>query len=345
MEGFNDMERIKVASLFSGCGGMDLGLIGNFSFLGREYSSNPFEVVYAVDNDPHSAELYKRNFNHDCEVKDVKDLDPKALPDHDLLVGGFPCQSFSIVAQNPPRLGFKDEKGKLFFEMVKILKEKKPRFFIAENVKGLLSANKKKAFPMILKEFEGAGYHVKYKVLVASDYGVPQRRERVFIIGFKYKMDYQKFEFPDAIPEHEAVLGDVVNIDSPVEEKYFFSERAVNGMLRVREKMNKGRAMDLRKPCNTISSHLAKVSLNGTDPVLFYDNRYRRFTPREAADIQSFPKDFLLDAVSEHRQYVAIGNAVPPVLMWNLSQSLVKILKAKKNKVKKEAVLTSIESC
>ena len=95
-------------------------------------------------------------------------------------------------------------------------------------------------------------------------------------------------------------------------------------MLRVREKMNKGRVQDLNQPCNTISSHLAKVSLNGTDPVLMIDKRYRRITPREAANIQSFPESFKLNIVSENRQYRAIGNAVPPVLMWHVANALAK---------------------
>lgn len=94
-------------------------------------------------------------------------------------------------------------------------------------------------------------------------------------------------------------------------------------MLRVRDKMNKGRVQDLEQPCNTISSHLAKVSLNGTDPVLMIGERYRRFTPREAANIQSFPPTFKLDSVSENRQYRAIGNAVPPVFMWNVAKALI----------------------
>jgi DNA (cytosine-5)-methyltransferase 1 len=111
-------------------------------------------------------------------------------------LGGFPCQSFSIIAQNPPRLGYKDERGKLFFEMVKVLKEKQPRFFIGENVKGLLSANGGKAFPMIVKEFEKAGYHIHYRLLNSSEFGIPQKRERVFIVGFRDFDDYFNFRFP-----------------------------------------------------------------------------------------------------------------------------------------------------
>ena len=144
------MARIRVVSLFCGCGGMDLGVIGGFSFLGKSFERNNAEIVYAVDNDPYCTQIYNANFEHKCVVKDVRDITMDEIPECDILIGGFPCQSFSISAQNPPRLGYKDERGMLFFEMVKILKERKPRFFIAENVKGILSANKKKAFPMII---------------------------------------------------------------------------------------------------------------------------------------------------------------------------------------------------
>jgi DNA (cytosine-5)-methyltransferase 1 len=319
---------LKVASLFCGCGGMDVGIQGNFNFLEKHYSTLPFEVVYAVDNDAYATKIYNDNFAHKCETKDVRDIVPSEVPDHDILLGGFPCQSFSISAQNPPRLGYKDDRGKLFFEMIKVLKEKKPRFFIGENVKGLLSANKGKAFPMIIKEFEKAGYHIHYKLLNASEFGVPQKRERVFIVGFRDFDDYFNFKFPQphTLNGSKIVLKQVIDQKADKDEKWFFSQRAVDGMLRVREKMNKGRVQDLNQPCNTISSHLSKVSLNGTDPVLMVNERYRRFTPREASNIQSFPQSFKLDSVSENRQYRAIGNAVPPVLMWNVVNAFVNSL-------------------
>ena len=320
------MERLKAISLFCGCGGMDLGLIGGFDYLGKTYDALPYDVVYAIDHDKYCSAIYNDNFAHKCEVGDVRDIDIEKLPDFDIMMGGFPCQSFSISAQNPPRLGYKDERGMLFFEMVKILKAKQPRFFVAENVKGLLSANKKKAFPMIVEEFEKAGYHIKYKLLNSSEYGIPQKRERVIIIGFRDKDDYNTFEFP--VPTSIEIkvplsiaLDDKANKDS----KWFFSDKAVAGMLAVKDKMNKGRAQNINEPCNTISSHLAKVSLNSTDPVLMYGDRYRRFTPNECAKIQSFPDSFKLDSVSDCRKYKAIGNAVPPVLMWYVAKSLQKL--------------------
>lgn len=328
------MEKIKVASLFCGCGGMDLGLLGGFSYLGKEYKENPYEIVYSIDNDPYCTQIYNANFNHKCEVKDVRDIEISSIPDFDMLIGGFPCQSFSISAQNPPRLGYKDERGMLFFEMVKILKERKPRFFIAENVKGLLSANKGKAFPMIMNEFRSAGYHVTYKLLNAKDYGVPQKRERVIIIGFRDERDFNKYHFPSQVKRSERkVLGDVIMEEANKDEKLFFSDRAVAGMMAVREKMNKGRVMRLNEPCNTISAHLAKVSLNSTDPVFMVDERYRRFSAREAARIQSFPDAFILSSVSQGRQYKAIGNAVPPVMMWYVANSMLSTSEEKKKEV------------
>lgn len=326
MEEITRNKTLRVASLFCGCGGMDLGIKGDFNFLNRHFPELPYEIVYAVDNDSYATTIYNSNFEHNCETKDVRELNPNNIPDHDILLGGFPCQSFLISAQNPPRLGYKDDRGKLFFEMINVLKEKKPRFFIGENVKGLLSANKRQAFPMIIKEFEKAGYYIQHKLLNASEFGVPQKRERVFIIGFREFEDYFNFRFPDPITlnDSKVKLKEVIDHHANFDEKWFFSQRAVDGMLRVRNKMNKGRVQDLNQPCNTISSHLSKVSLNGTDPVLMINGKYRRFSPREAANIQSFPLSFKLEVVSENRQYRAIGNAVPPVLMWHVGNALVK---------------------
>jgi DNA (cytosine-5)-methyltransferase 1 len=303
---------------------MDLGILGGFEYLGKRYAKLPYEIVYALDNDEYCTKIYNDNFKHKCVVQDIKSLDIASLPDFDVLIGGFPCQSFSISAQNPPRLGYKDERGMLFFEMVKILRERHPRFFIAENVKGLLSANKGKAFPMIIEEFENAGYKVVHKLLNAEEYGVPQRRQRVVIVGFRDEDDYNRFNYPTSI-NNRKTLGDVIDLSADNDDKWFFSQKAVDGMMAVREKMNKGRVQNLDEPCNTISSHLAKVSLNSTDPVRFVNDRYRRFTPRECARIQSFPEKFVLLG-SEGAQYRALGNAIPPVMFWYIANHLCMML-------------------
>ena len=320
------METLKVASLFCGCGGTDVGLTGNFEFLGRHYDSNGMEIVYANDIDANACALFEKNFGLVPDNRDVRNVASEELPEFDILTGGFPCQSFSIVAQNPPRLGIKDDRGMLFFEMCRILRERQPKCFIAENVKGILTANKKAAFPLILQEFENSGYDVKYTVLNAAEYGVPQKRERVIIVGFRKDLGVD-FTFPTPFitaVEEFVPLQSVVEAEVP--EKYYFSDKAVAGMMKNRESMNKGRAQDVTKPCNTVGAHLAKVSLNSTDPVLLVNGRYRRFTPREVARIQSFPENFRLIG-SEAAQYRALGNAIPPVMFWYVARAVAEVLR------------------
>lgn len=320
----------KLASFFSGCGGMDLGAEGGFAYLGKDYKKHGLQTVYAMDFDKPICDLYNSNFSIKIECRDIRQLKSEEVPDHDILTGGFPCQSFSVIAQNPKRLGFKDERGKLFFEMCRILRDKRPAVFVAENVKGLLSANKGETFPLIIKEFESAGYYVKYKVLNASHYGVPQKRERVFIIGFRDKNVHDRFDFPKPITIKSPIpLSKVIISEERVEQKFYFSEKAVSGMNKSKHSktMNKGRAQELNAPCNTVGAHLAKVSLNSTDPVLRVNGKYRMFTPREVARIQSFPDTFKLPG-TRTRNYKALGNAVAPVLMWHVTKKIIDSLEA-----------------
>lgn len=319
------MERLKVASLFCGCGGTDVGLLGGFDFLGKYYTENEIDIVYANDIDDNACSIFKENFNVTPDNRDIREVASKDIPEFDILTGGFPCQSFSIIAQNPKRLGVKDDRGKLFFEMCRILKERQPKCFIAENVKGILTANNKSAFPLIIKEFEDCGYNVKYDILNSANYGVPQKRERVIIVGFRKDLEID-FEFPDVEINCENDYTPLKKvIENKVDEKYYFSQRAVDGMLKKRATMNKGRAQDIEKPCNTVGAHLAKVSLNSTDPVLMVDGRYRRFTPREVARIQSFPESFKLVG-SEAAQYRALGNAIPPIMFWYVTNKVIEYL-------------------
>lgn len=317
------MDKLRVASFFCGCGGTDVGLLGGFEFQGKRYSSNNMEIVYANDIDPNACAIFEKNFGITPDSRDIREVKSDEIPEFDILTGGFPCQSFSIVAQNPVRLGIKDERGKLFFEMCRVLREKQPKCFIAENVKGLMTANKRSAFPLILKEFEDSGYDVKYSILNSANYGVPQKRERVIIVGFRKDLKVD-FTFPNLVFENEEQFIPLSTVvEDEVSEKYFFSDRAVAGMMKNRDTMNKGRAQDITKPCNTVGAHLAKVSLNSTDPVLMVNGRYRRFTPREVARIQSFPETFELVG-SESAQYRALGNAIPPVMFWHVADAVSK---------------------
>lgn len=217
-----------------------------------------------------------------------------------------------------------DVRGQLFLEMARVLRDKQPDAFIAENVKGLVNIQKGKVFDVILKEFDDAGYDVRFKILNASNYGVPQKRERVFIIGFRKGVKVN-FKFPtpknNLVPLKSVLIKDYL-------QKFVFSKRAVEGMKRSNKAFNKGRVQNIDEPCNTVNSPLAKISLNGTDPVLLVDEAkeiYRRFTPLEAARIQSFPDNFIFP-VSEFQAYKQIGNAIAPVVMWKLMREVISAL-------------------
>lgn len=315
------MEQLRIASLFAGCGGTDVGVQGSFVFCGRNYAKLPTRLVYANDFDPSACDLFDRNFGIKIDRSDIRQIDVDKIPAYDFLTAGFPCQSFSIVAQNPPRLGIKDgDKGTLFEEVCRFLKAHRPAGFLCENVKGILSANKGTAFPIIMRSLRECGYQVMHMLLNARYYGVPQRRERVFIVGFKDVALMDTFRPPMPVP-YNTTLSDVVVAEDSVLKKYYFSERAVAGMRAAKPEMNKGRIQSLSGPCNTVGAHLSKVSLNATDPVLCVNGRYRRFMPLEVARIQSFPDSYHLVG-TDHAQYKALGNAIPPVLAWHVMKSI-----------------------
>ena len=160
----------KVVSLFSGCGGLDLG-----------FKRAGFDILWANDFDKDSIETYTQNLGNHAVFGDITKIPSNEIPsDFDVLLGGFPCQGFSVA--NTKR-SMKDKRNFLYLEMLRIIRDKKPKFFVAENVKGILSIEKGAVMRMILDDFRKIGYEVEFRVLTASDYGVPQHRERVFIIG------------------------------------------------------------------------------------------------------------------------------------------------------------------
>lgn len=314
--------KIKVASLFCGCGGSDLGLLGGFKYLGKRYKKLPFEIVYAIDNDKYAVETYNANFEHPAVCEDITKVDFANVPDVDMMIGGFPCQSFSTV--NPTK-DTNDARANLYKEIVRFLQEKQPKYFICENVKGLLTLQKGAIIQKIVKEFTECGYNIQYKLIKAVEYGIPQRRERVIIIGIRKDIDLS-YLFPNPIcTEDNAVpLCKVIDKLDIEEQKYYFSQKAVQGVKNAKNNMKRGLWQDLNAPCLTLTSHLAKVSMNSRDPILLVDadkELYRRFTPREAARIQSFPDTFKLHP-SEAKSYKQIGNAIPPVMMWYIAKQL-----------------------
>ncbi|MEH7455627.1 DNA (cytosine-5-)-methyltransferase, partial [Gottfriedia acidiceleris] len=203
---------LKVASLFAGVGGIDLG----FEETGH------FETVVANEYDTNASITYSANFSNELIVDDVRNLDPKKLPDFDVLLSGFPCTSFSIAGY---RKGFEDEiTGDLFFETLRIIVAKKPKVIFLENVKNLVGHDKGNTFNVIREALEENGYYIKYQVLNAKDYGdIPQNRERIYIVGFLDKEHYRNFEFPMPLKPNNTIR-DMIDFETKVDDKFYYSK-------------------------------------------------------------------------------------------------------------------------
>lgn len=320
---------MRVVSLFAGCGGADLGIIGGFDYLGKRYVKNGAKIIFAGDIDKKAVATYNLNFKHKAQVGDIRKVSLKG-EQVDLIVGGFPCQSFSSV--NPSK-DPTDSRAQLFNDMLRIVKETKPKYVIGENVKGFYNLHGGIYFSDYSKKLKRSGYRVYHQVVMAADFGIPQLRQRLIVIGIRNDIKGE-FEFPGPLygPNSKKKLDyvplkEVIKSLSKVPEKYYFSKRAVKGVKKAKKNMKRALAQNLNGPSLTITSHLAKVSLNSRDPVLLVNGKneiYRRFTPAEAAAIQSFPSNFKF-AGSEADAYRQIGNAIPPVMIWHIVRALKKL--------------------
>lgn len=310
----------SVVSLFSGCGGLDLGFAGGFDFLGQHYPNHNFDILWANDIEKGACQSYQQYFNHPIVCGDIRSiLDDKSLVDSpipkqaDIVLGGFPCQDFSHAGK---RRGLESDRGTLYQAMMQVVKRTKPKLFLAENVKGLLTLNGGDALKTIIRDFESLGYYITYKLVMASDYGVPQKRERVIIVGTR-KDCLPKFQFDDAPLNKnqwitlEQAIGDLAHTDEQKSTNHCWSKA----------KKNKGQGNSAVKQDEPGPTMRAEHHGN----IEFHWLEHRRLSAREAARIQSFPDDFIFYP-STSSAYKQIGNAVPPVLAWHLAKNISKFL-------------------
>ena len=209
----------KICSLFAGVGGIDLGFL----------ETNNCEIVYANEFDKYAVETYEKNFKNKVDCRDIHDVKVEEIPEFDIMVGGFPCTSFSVAGY---RKGFEDDRtGDLFFEMERIFKVRKPRVIFLENVKNLVTHDNGNTFNTIIDRLEKAGYKdkIKYRVMNACEYGnIPQNRERIYIVAFREKDDFDKFEMPGKI-ELNKKIKDIFNFETKIDEKYYYTEGKYKG--------------------------------------------------------------------------------------------------------------------
>lgn len=303
---------MRVVSLFCGAGGLDLGL-----------KQAGLDIIWANDIYADAIETYSKNIGSHAVLADISQVDSSSIPDCDVVVGGFPCQGFSVANMNRKA---NDPRNKLYLEMVRVIRDKKPRYFIAENVKGILSLDKGKVIEKIKEDFAELGYEVEYKLLNCADYGVPQTRMRVIILGVR-KDTKPIVTFPPT-PTHTKdgvsypkwiTIGEAL-AHFPEPEQGTHIPNHVCSTFKLKFNGHLGhRTIDPHKPSPTITG---RGDEKGGVVVLHHPGNHRRITVREAACIQSFPDNFEFCG-SKTSGYRQIANAVPPKLGYALGKMLL----------------------
>lgn len=328
---------MRVISLFSGCGGLDLG-----------FEKAGFEIPVANEFDKTIWETFEVNHPNTRLIRgDIRQVHEEVFPnDIDGIIGGPPCQSWSEAGS---LRGIDDDRGKLFYEYIRILKDKQPKFFLAENVSGMLSNRHSDAVQNIISFFEECGYNVSVTLVNAKDYGVPQERKRVFYIGFRKDLNIH-FEFPKGSTEEDDkkitlrdTIWDLQDTAVPAGEKNHHNPIAINNneyftgafstifMSRNRVKSWDEQGYTVQASGRQCQLHpqapkMVKVGKNDCRFVEGKENLYRRMTVREIARIQGFPDDFQFIYDSVNTGYKMIGNAVPVNLAYEIALAIKKTL-------------------
>lgn len=310
---------MNVASFFAGAGGIDIG-----------FEQNGFKIVYANEFDEYPSQIYNANHSVKIDLRDIHDVLPEDVPDVDVIVGGFPCTSFSIAGY---RKGFEDERsGDLFFELARIIKHKKPSIIFLENVKNLETHDNCKTFTIIKDCLKDMGYHIKYQVLDASKYGnIPQGRERIYIVGFLDEELCNKFEMPKEIPL-TTKLSDVIDFNSKVDDKYYYVDGRIAEELKNAiddsDAIYQWRRQYVRKNKSGVVPTLTANMGTGGHNVPIIKSKYgiRKLTPKECFNVQGYPKDYILPNLSNGRLYKASGNSVVVPVISRIAQQILKTI-------------------
>jgi len=311
----------SVVSYFCGCGGLDLGFRGNFRYHNEDYERLPFNIDSAYDKESRCVETYNGYFGEHAKCADLSVIDAKNVPNATILIGGFPCQEFSSCG---PLGGLDSERGKLYKALISYMEEHKPLLVVGENVINLERMNNGNVLKTITNDLEKVGYKVEVWNMFAPDYGIPQRRTRLFFICVRNDI-YEKYGFPNEpkakfdVNNYRSIewaIGDLINVsdDSVLnQDQYFGASKAKKGNGQGDESNKKD------KPAYTIRA-------NPKSRVQFHYSLPRRLTVRECARIQTFPDDFKF-AHAKTASVSQIGNAVPPVLAHVVAKSIADYLK------------------
>ncbi|MGB0930077.1 MAG: DNA cytosine methyltransferase [Chitinophagales bacterium] len=293
---FKTNQPYKTIDLFAGIGGIRLGF--------EKYGC---KTVFSSEWDKHAQKMYEANFG-EKPFGDINDVVPEEVPDHDILLAGFPCQPFSIAGK---QLGFADTRGTLFFNIEAILAAKKPKAFLLENVKRLRTHDKGRTLGVILEKLKGLGYTVYHKVLNTLDYGLPQKRERIYIIGF---LDSIHFQFPKPLKYYKP-LSEVLDKEEGVPENFFLSDRLKDKRLKAVKPNPPYPSIWHENIGGNISALPFSCALRaGGSYNYLVVNGVRRLTGREMLRLQGFPEDFIINIPYSQVRKVAGNSVTVPVI-------------------------------
>ena len=324
------MENIKIIDLFAGIGGFRQAF---------QFGSQDVECVFSSEMDPSARKTYAENYHNGDESHiggDITQYPVADIPSHDILCGGFPCQPFSIAGQQE---GFNDDRGQLFFRIADIIEHHRPNVVFLENVKNLFQHDGGNTFKVILKVLEqDLGYHVAYQILNASTHGgLPQNRERIYIVGFKNLEDKEAFRFPDMMTADDPdrkTLDDVIDWTEKKPDKYYQTNLESPSVVKMLENITEEgyiyqyRRYYVRKNNNRICPTLtANMGLGGHNVPLLKDRHgIRKLTPQECFAIQGFPSDFKIPKLADNHLYKQAGNSVPVPVVRKIAQNILQVL-------------------
>lgn len=307
----------SIVSFFAGCGGLDLGFLGGFDYKNISLPPLPFKIVAAYDFNDKCISTYHENIGNHAEVKDLEHINPSDLPKADVLIGGFPCQDFSSCG---PKAGLNSKRGRLYQNLVNYMIQHKPKVVIAENVPHLARIGAGEVIKTIVKDLENAGYRFDVWNLFAPDYGIPQRRARLFFVGVRQDIEGMPTKpKPTHAENHRSInwaikdLETVLDESIPNQSQYFKASRAKKGNGQGDEKSKTG------LPSYTIRA-------NAKSRVQFHYKLPRRLTVRECARLQTFPDGFVFPH-SATTNIMQIGNAVPPLLAYHVARAIALFMK------------------
>jgi DNA (cytosine-5)-methyltransferase 1 len=306
----NHRKHLKFIDLFCGIGGFRIAF--EKACIENDIAS---ECVFSSDIDHYCRANYAANF-HDEPFGDIKKVREMDIPDHDVLLAGFPCQPFSIIGSMK---GMEDTRGTLFFDIARILKEKKPQVFVLENVKQLASHNHGETIEIILNTLNGLGYQVYHKILNALDYGLPQKRERIFMVGFRNPVS---FSFPSPEKTYQP-LSEV--LEEFVDSKFFATD-LIRSKRKEKHVSEYSPSIWHENKSGNINSYPYSCALRaGASYNYLLVNGERRLTPREMLRLQGFPESYKV-VVSDTQIRKQAGNAVPVNMAKAVINSLLKCL-------------------